>query len=185
VEEISGSRPDSPWDRLVISRLPPITIERRSYFTDEHRNNTRNTLRKVPSLIVAGCAVLASVVSAGPAWSDQQIAQECQNFAHPPFFPSPTEVAAEGIRKDGMCGNANVELFIFLDRPYAPDREFAHTAQFQSYGGIATKGPCEAPGQLTAGYYSELRVNGQSVAVSERIKPPGAADPNEPPPPCD
>jgi hypothetical protein len=127
-------------------------------------------LRKLSSLIVAGCAVLASVVSAGPAWSAQQIAQECQNFAYAPFFPSPTEVAAEGMRKDGMCGNADIELFIFTDLDWYPDPEIAHTAQKGSYGGIGTKGPCPKP--ELARLYSELRVNGQKVAESPRVIPP-------------
>ncbi|MFE0173517.1 hypothetical protein ACFWZ2_14460 [Streptomyces sp. NPDC059002] len=127
-------------------------------------------------LTAAGSAALlatlvpASAAAAEPTTQDPSASAACVNTAHPPASPAPGIVTASGQRDGAECGNANVELRIFLDIRWQGDPQVADVSRYFATGFVDASGDCSGTGGQGAGWYSELSVNGTVVAESDRVR---------------
>ncbi|WAL94917.1 hypothetical protein [Streptomyces sp. Je 1-369] len=101
----------------------------------------------------------------------------CTNTAHIPVSDGPGRAKATVERRGGGCGNATVEIRIWSDISWNPDKQFGHNKQFFSVGSLDAAGECYNGFVHVRGIYSEMYVNGQKVAESARAKLPGCVAP--------
>ncbi|MFG3494423.1 hypothetical protein [Streptomyces sp. NPDC047928] len=97
----------------------------------------------------------------------------CTNTAHLPTSDGTGRAKATVERRGGGCGNATVEVMIWSDIAFNPDKRLAHNKQFFSVGSLDAAGACFTGLVHVRGIYSEMYVNGQKVAESGRAQLPG------------
>ncbi|MEU5895519.1 MULTISPECIES: hypothetical protein [Streptomyces] len=132
---------------------------------------------------LAAAALLAlSALAAAPAHSaptgahpapEPSRALPCTNTAHIPVSDGFGRAKATVERRGGGCGNATVEIRIWSDISWNPDKQLGHNKQFFSVGSLDAAGACYNGFVHVRGIYSEMYVNGQKVAESARAKLPG------------
>jgi hypothetical protein len=117
--------------------------------------------------LLAGTATTA-VAAPSTSGDAPEAAAACNNYAYMPYRVAGGDIAAVGGRSGDLCGNANVELFIWEDLALQPDREVAHVSRTYATGELLAQGVC-GQANLAHAFYSELRLNGQVVAESDRF----------------
>jgi hypothetical protein len=136
-------------------------------------NSMKLTKRACTSLLaaltlLAGTATTAAAAVPESSGSRAEAATPCNNYAYLPYQVAGGDIAAVGGRSGDLCGNANVELFIWEDLALQPDREVAHVSRTYASGELIAQGACGS-GDSSHSFYSELRLNGQVVAESDRF----------------
>ncbi|MGW8702371.1 hypothetical protein ACWGOK_36525 [Streptomyces eurythermus] len=131
------------------------------------------TAKRTCTTLLAAFALLTGTATAAvaiPRVSDSSLpaAAVCNNYAYKPYQVAGGDIAAVGGRSGNLCGNAHVELFIWEHLALQPDREVAHVSRTYASGELIAQGACGSV-EASHAFYSELRLNGQVVAESDRF----------------
>lgn len=137
-------------------------------------------MKHISSRFAAAALLVLPFLAAAPAQSAPATAKSsralpCTNVAHVPVSDGSARAKATVERRGGGCGNATVEIKIWSDISFNPDKQLAHNKQFFSVGSLDAAGNCFTGLVHIRGVYSEMYVNGQKVAESGRAKLPGCA----------
>ncbi|MGK5544043.1 hypothetical protein ACSNOH_04805 [Streptomyces sp. URMC 127] len=132
-------------------------------------------MRRWTSVAVLGAALaMVAGLTAGPAVGQAAAsALPCENIAHLPTSDGQARAKADVQRRGGGCGNATVEIMIWVDLSLRPDERIAYNKQFFSQGFLSAAGACYNGFAHVRGIYTEMYVNGQKVAESGRAQLPG------------
>ncbi|WP_306333986.1 hypothetical protein [Streptomyces sp. KL118A] len=138
----------------------------------------KNSLRGIAAAALLVLPALAAAPAhSAPAGTPSEPSRSlpCTNTAHVPVSDGFGRARATVERRGGGCGNATVEIRIWSDVAFNPDKEFGYNKQFFSVGSLDAAGACYNAIVYVRGIYSEMYVNGEKVAESARAQLPGCS----------